>query len=85
MACEAEQAAVDQAQANLDAALDQYDQLVDIIAGLTGVLQGATTALELCLLNGGPGTSEPMVSQSDEQAVGEMRAASRWLRTRGKK
>jgi hypothetical protein len=62
MACEVEQAAVDQAAADLDQALEQYDQLVDIIAGLTGVLQAAQMALAMCM-----GNINPMQAQAGSE------------------
>jgi exonuclease VII small subunit len=62
MACEVEQAAVDQAAADLDEALEQYDHLVDIIAGLTGVLQAAQMALAICM-----GDSNPLQAQAGSE------------------
>lgn len=48
MACEAEQQALAQAQGVLDALLSQYDDLVWQIAGVSGQVQGAQAALDLC-------------------------------------
>jgi len=71
MACENELQNLAAAQAMLDSLTDQYDDLVLMIAGVTGQVIGAEMALHICQQSQGGG----MMAPSGDDQMKEAKAA----------